>query len=137
MDQRAKITEFVIDQLDLNKHKTQIVYKRYFNSWWQNPRKKAAGGMRLTVQGYTFLKHAGLKEYKIDLNEEIIWNSRLIIDLDNLIDCPFYISKNSVFVFCERMAVQLVLFSGNIAKYRWAKKQQNKSSQKHLDNSPK
>jgi hypothetical protein len=37
--------------------------------------------------------------------------------MDQFIDCPFYLTKKAIFVYREKMAVQLVLFSGNIQKY--------------------
>jgi hypothetical protein len=37
--------------------------------------------------------------------------------MDQFIDCPFYLTKKAIFVYSEKMAVQLVLFSGNIQKY--------------------
>jgi hypothetical protein len=45
-------------------------------------------------------------------------------------DCPFYLNNKRIWVFGEKMAVQLVLFSGNIAKFqrareRFTEKQKN------------
>jgi hypothetical protein len=54
-------------------------------------------------------------------NQEIIW-------LDNFIDCPWFLTKKEIFVFGEKMAVQLVLFSGNIKKFAHAKAENLKSS---------
>jgi len=82
-----------------------------------NPRQKAKGGLRLTESGWDWLREADLKYYQIDLPKEIEWTNQLIIRLDQFIECPFYITKKAIYVFGERMAVQLVLFSGNIQKY--------------------
>jgi len=35
---------------------------------------------------------------------------------------PFYLTNKRIWVFGEKMAVQLVLFSGNIAKFHRAQK---------------
>ena len=62
-----------------------------------------------------------IKDYKIDLPKEIEWTNQLIIRMDQFIDCPFYLTKKAIYVFGEKMAVQLVLFSGNIQKYGLSK----------------
>jgi hypothetical protein len=40
-----------------------------------------------------------------------------MIWLDRFIDSPYYIDKNSIVVFKEKTAVQLILFNGDIQKY--------------------
>lgn len=115
MNQRNEITKYVLEQAGLPCDEKAV--KKTVAVWWQNPRKKSNGGLRLTEQGYGCLKKADIKDYQIDLPKDIEWTGRLIIRLDQFIDCPFYLTNKSIFVFSERMAVQLVLFSGNIQKY--------------------
>ena len=119
MDQRIEITRVVLESIGLDATAKRV--KETLPIWWQNPRKKESGGLRLTEQGYTCLKKADIKDYKIDLPKEIDWTNQLIIRLDQFIDCPFFLTKKSIYVFGERMAVQLVLFSGNIQKYGLSK----------------
>jgi hypothetical protein len=115
MDQRTEITRYVLQQAD--KPHDDAYVKKMLSAFWMNPRQKTKGGLRLTDSGWDWLRQADLKYYQIDLPKEIEWTNQLIIRLDQFIECPFYITKKSIYVFGERMAVQLVLFSGNIQKY--------------------
>lgn len=120
MNQRIEITKYVSSQLGLpTDDKTQ---KKVLGLWWRNPRTKTKGGFRLTEQGYEALKKAQIKDYEIAIpTKEVDWNNQLIIWLDKFVDCPFYITKNHIYVFGERMAVQLILFSGNVQKFGFAR----------------
>jgi hypothetical protein len=89
--------------------------------WWFNSRKKEQGGLRLTEKGCEALVNAGIKSYAISFENPIDMNNQFIIRLDQLMDCPFYITANAVHVFGEKMAVQLVLFSGDLKKFISAK----------------
>jgi hypothetical protein len=115
MDQRTEITRYVLQQA--GKPHDDAYVKKMLSAFWMNPRQKTKGGLRLTDSGWDWLRQADLKYYQIDLPKEIEWTNQLIIRLDQFIECPFYITKKSIYVFGERMAVQLVLFSGNIQKY--------------------
>jgi hypothetical protein len=115
MDQRTELTRYVLQQA--GKPHDDAYVKKMLPAFWMNPRQKAKGGLRLTESGWDWLREADLKYYQIDLPKEIEWTNQLIIRLDQFIECPFYITKKAIYVFGERMAVQLVLFSGNIQKY--------------------
>jgi hypothetical protein len=119
MDRRIELIRYVLQQA--NKPHDDAYVKKMFPAFWMNPRQKSKGGFRLTDSGWDWLKEADIKYYQIDIPKEVEWNNQLIIWLDQMIDCPFYLTKKSIFVFGERMAVQLVLFSGNIQKYGLAK----------------
>ena len=54
-------------------------------------------------------------------DEPVEYTSQLIIWLDQFINCPWYVTKKEIFVFNENMAIQLVLFSGNITRFTAAK----------------
>ena len=82
---------------------------------------KSAGGLKLTDEGYKSIKLAGIKEYKIRFEETMYFQNKHIIWLDNFIDCPWFLTNREVIVFSEKMAVQLVLFSGNIIRFTDAK----------------
>jgi hypothetical protein len=115
MDQRTEITRYVLQQAE--KPHDDAYVKKMLPAFWMNPRQKIKGGLRLTDSGWDWLRQADLKYYQIDLPKEVEWTNQLIIRLDQFIECPFYLTKKSIYVFGERMAVQLVLFSGNIQKY--------------------
>jgi hypothetical protein len=128
MNQKSELTKYIIKCLGLpDDTKT---FKRLYATFWVNPRQKPKGGLKLTETGFkTFEQH--IKSYRVDLEERNpTFDNNQILWLDKYIDCPFYIDRKSVYVFSERMAIQLVLFSGNLVKFGHAK---DKSSKKATD----
>lgn len=96
--------------------------KKIMPVWWNNPRTKPTGGLQLTELGFDSLTKADIKSHKIKTDSPIQYTSQLIIWMDNNIDCPFYITKKEIYVFGEHMAVQLILFSGDIVQLHSAAK---------------
>jgi hypothetical protein len=119
MKQKIEITKYVAEQLKLATDDRSI--KKIIPVFWQNPRDKEKGGLRLTDKGFESLKEADIKVHRVRFEEPVQYTNQLIIWLDNFIDCPWYVTNREIFVFSEKMAVQLVLFSGNIAKFSAAK----------------
>lgn len=119
MKPKIEITKYVAEQLQLVTDEKSI--KKLIPVFWQNPRDKEKGGLRLTDKGFESLKLADIKVHRVRFEEPVQYTNQLIIWLDNFIDCPWYITNREIFVFSEKMAVQLVLFSGNIAKFSAAK----------------
>ena len=60
------------------------------------------------------------KFYEVKFDEPIFFTNKLAIWIDRNLECPFYLTSKQIFVFGEKTAVQLVLFSGNIAKFQRA-----------------
>jgi hypothetical protein len=114
MNQKFEITRYVAEQCQLPTDEDSIKY--YLIQWWLNPRKKATGGLRLTDEGFDRVSEH-IKRHRVVIDGSIEYTNKVIIWLDNYIDSPWYVTDKEVFVFSERMAVQLVLFSGNIARY--------------------
>lgn len=100
---------------------TEERVRKTIPTWWYSTRQKEQGGLRLTEQGFEAFQKAGIKEYRVKFEDNIQFTNQLIIHLDQLIDSPFYLRNKEIYVFNEKMAVQLVLFSGNIQKYTLAK----------------
>jgi len=97
---------------------SDVNLKIHTKAWWQNTRAKETGGLRLTDEGFDFLKSKiDLHFYEIPLPKDIPITTESIIFLDNFITCPYYLSKNSIFVTEEKKAMELYLFSGDIRKY--------------------
>ena len=89
--------------------------KNYTTAWWQSNRTKAKGGLWLTEQGFEALKKADIKHYKIRFEQPLdSFENRFIIWLDNTIECPFFLTKWEIYVFGEKTAVQMILFSGDL-----------------------
>jgi len=119
MNLKNDLTKYVAEQLGLSTEEKSL--KKLTPVWWQNPRNKSKGGLRLTEKGFECLQQADIKAYKVRFEEPVHYTNQLIIWLDNFIDCPWYVTNKEIYVFGEKMAVQLVLFSGNIAKFGAAK----------------
>lgn len=92
--------------------------KLYLNQWWQSKRTKDEGGLRLSLNGYEFLvTELELKEYEIPFNEKIELSPQTIIFFDQFLDCPYFLTNQSLTVFNEKKAFELYMFSDDIRKY--------------------
>lgn len=115
MSQKIEITKKILEIIC--PENSEKYFKNCIQTWWTNPRQKEKGGLQLTAEGYSAFIKADIKPYHIGFTESPQYTSQLILRLDQLVDTPFYIGKKEVVVFDERMAVQLVLFSGNIFQF--------------------
>jgi len=115
----------VASQLGLDTDEKSI--KKYRRIWWYSTRSKDKGGLQLTEIGFDCLKQAGLQSYKIRFHDPMQYTNQEVIWLDNFIDCPWFLSNLNIQVFSESMAIQLVLFSGDIKKYVGARAKSLKS----------
>ena len=95
--------------------------QEHFKLWWKNTREKKEGGLRLTDEGYETLKKLEIASYEINFPADMTVTTQVIIFLDKFINCPYYLTKDSIIVTNERKAVELTLFSGNVRKYGIAK----------------
>lgn len=118
MNPKYEITKIVLNFLELDNSEEKV--KSTIPIWFVSSRNKARGGMQLTDQGFEALSKAEIKFYEIRLEEPITYNNEMVIWLDRNINCPFYLLKNKIYVSSEKMAIQLVLFSGNIDKFKRA-----------------
>lgn len=119
MEPKDTLTETLLTEMGMDVSAESI--KKYKKVFWKNPHKVGLRGMRLTDAGLVAFERANIKEYTIRVPKEIEWTNQLIIWLDNFIDCPYYISKKDLVVFSEKMAVQLVLYAGDLQKFGLAK----------------
>lgn len=120
MNPKHEITKVVLESLGLPADEKRI--KKTIPTWWFSTRIKDKGGLRLTEQGFDCLRKADIKCYEVKFDEPIVVTNELIIWIDQNIDCPFFLTNRQIWVFGERTAIQLVLFSGNIAKFHRAQK---------------
>ena len=126
MDSKTKITQAILETL--NPAYTSNDLKEALSLWWINQRKKTKGGLKLTKIGFDRLSQGGLKFYQIQIEKIELITNQFLIWLDRFIDCPFIIVQNKIFVSSEKMAVQLVLFSGDLLKFTSAKARSLKSA---------
>lgn len=90
----------------------------YSHKWWQSNRINKPNAFRLSDDGYEFLvKELELKEYEIPFTEPIELSPQTIIFLERYVDCPYYLTNQSITVFAERKGFELMLFSDDIRKF--------------------
>jgi hypothetical protein len=118
MDQKIAITKFVAEQSGLSTDPKSL--KRWTTQWWCNPRQKLKGGLKLTEEGFARLT-TQFDCHRIRLEEPIEYTNQMILRFDNWVTCPWYITNRDIFVFNDKTAVELVLFSGNIRRFFSAK----------------
>jgi hypothetical protein len=118
MNQKNEITAYIANQYNLATDKKSV--RNWIARWWYSTRKKSKGGLRLTDEGFLRMS-THFKPHKVELDADFDYTNQLIIRLDNFIDCPWYINSKNIYVFDDKMAVQLILFAGNIARFSNAK----------------
>jgi hypothetical protein len=102
----------------------------YTRTWWQSKNKKS---LRLTDKGYEFLvRELDLHEYEVPFTEPIELSPQTIIFLERYIDCPYFLTNQSITVFSEKKSFELYLFSDDIRKFGLVKAMNER--QKDLDN---
>ena len=122
-NQKIDITKYLAEHEGLSYDDPHL--KKLLAVIWQNPRIKEAGGLRLTEKGFEvmskYFKSHMIRFEDAQEKDRVKYTNQLILRLDNFIDCPWYINHRAVWVFSDKMAVQLVLFAGNIVKFTSAK----------------
>jgi hypothetical protein len=116
MNQKFELTKKLLPETISEKEVLQ-----FYNIWWKDPRAKKQGGLQLTKEGFEALKSLDIKSYRIKFDEAPPPTNQMTIWLHRFMDCPFYLTKKEIYVFGERLAVQLMLFSGNIEQYSRSK----------------
>lgn len=101
----------------------------YSKRWFVNNRRKDEGGLRLTDQGFEFIKETlELKVYEVPFPASLDLKPQVIVFLDRFIDCPYYLTEESITVLGERKAFELHLFSGDVRQYGLNKAMKRKAS---------
>jgi len=101
----------------------------YARKWFMNTRKKSQGGLRLTDDGLDFVKETlDLKVYEIAFPPSLDLKPQVILFLDKFIDCPYYLTPETILVLSERKAFELHLFSGDVRQYGLNKAMKRKNS---------
>ena len=73
-----------------------------------------------------------IKVYTIKFPAKIVFTPQTYLWLDEFVDCPYFVDKKQILVYTEKMALQLMMFAGDVTKYGLARamsKADNKESQ--------
>ena len=101
-----------------NKSTDDANIKHHMYKWWQSHRSKESGGLRLSDDGFDFLTNElEIKMYDVPFTEPIELSPQTIIFFDRNMDCPYYLTNQSISVFSERKSFELYMFSDDIRKY--------------------
>lgn len=113
---RDTLTKIFLQQW--GKSTDDVNMKLFSRKWWQSTRVNKQTAFRLSEEGYEFLiKELDLKEYEIPFTEPIELSPQTIVFLERYIDCPYYLTTQSITVFSERKSFELYLFSDDIRKF--------------------
>ena len=86
--------------------------------WWQSNRANKPYAFRLSDDGFEFLTNEiDVKMYEIPFTESIELSPQTILFLEKYVDCPYYLTNQSISVFSERKSFELMLFSDDIRKF--------------------
>jgi hypothetical protein len=113
---RDTLTKIFLQQWGKSIDETNV--NMYSRTWWQSNRTNKQNAFRLSDKGYEFLvSELELKEYEIPFTEPIELSPQTIIFLERYIDCPYYLTNQSITVFSEKKSFELYLFSDDIRKF--------------------
>ena len=99
---------------------TPRLLKNLQKCWWLNLRSGEDRSFGLTDEGYNIASKY-ITFYKVNFPEDVVISNQTIIWMDRYIDCPYYLKGRSLFVSREKVAVQLILFDGDINRFGKAK----------------
>ena len=129
MDTKTAYTRTFMDLLELPIHDESI--KTNYYTWWQNVRESyQARSLRLTKAGLGVINTLDIKTYTIKFPEKIVFTPQTYLWLDEFVDCPYYVDKKQIHVTLEKMALQLMMFAGDITKYGLARAMSKVDDQK-------
>jgi len=113
---RDTLTRIFLQQW--GKSADDVNMKLFSRKWWQSTRAGKQTNFRLSEEGYEFLvNELELKEYEIPFTEPIELSPQTIIFLERYVDCPYYLTTQSIKVFSERKSFEMYLFSDDIRKF--------------------
>jgi hypothetical protein len=129
MDVKTAYTRTFMQLLNQPAHEETL--KTYYYTWWQNVRESyQARSLRMTKSGLEVLKKLEIKTYSIKFPDKIIFTPQTFLWLDEYVDCPYFVDKKQIVVSMERMALQLMMFAGDVTKYGLARAMSKLDEQK-------
>jgi hypothetical protein len=127
---RDTLTKIFLAQWGKGTDETNV--KLYSRVWWQSTRVGKQNAFRLSEAGFEFLTtELDLKCYEIPFTEQIELSPQTIVFLERYVDCPYFLTSQSITVFSERKSFELMLFSDDIRRFGLIKAMTER--QKELD----
>ena len=120
MDRKTAYTRTLMQLLEQPIHEESV--KTNYYTWWQNVRESyQARSLRLTKIGLETIKKLDIKTYEIKFPDKIIFTPQTYLWLDEFVDCPYFVDKKQIIVTMEKMALQMMMFAGDVTKYGLAR----------------
>ena len=66
----------------------------------------------------------------VQFPDKIIFTPQTYLWLDEFVDCPYFVDKKKIIVTMEKMALQLMMFAGDVTKYGLARAMSKADEQK-------
>ena len=113
---RDTLTKIFLAQWGKGTDETNV--KMYSRTWWQSTMVGKQNAFRLSEAGFEFLTtELDLKCYEIPFTEQIELSPQTIVFLERYVDCPYFLTSQSITVFSERKSFELMLFSDDIRRF--------------------
>ena len=111
-----KLTKINLSKLVISNSNLDISESNLVKLMFRNFVKDDAR-FQLTYKGFQFLKHAGIKAYKIKIKSKL--SIKAIINIDRACPCPYYISPKTMYVvmFAQKPAVILQMLDGDAEQF--------------------
>ena len=120
MDRKTAYTRTFMELLEQPIHDETV--KNAYYSWWQNVRESyQARSLSLTKIGLQTVEKLDIKTYEIKFPDKIIFTPQTYLWLDEFVDCPYFVDKKQIIVTMEKMALQMMMFAGDVTKYGLAR----------------
>ena len=84
----------------------------------------------MTKIGLEAVNKLEIKTYDIKFPDKIIFTPQTYLWLDEFVDCPYFVDKKKIVVTMEKMALQLMMFAGDVTKYGLARAMSKLDEQK-------
>ena len=118
MDTKTAYTRTFMGLLEQPIHDESV--KTNYYTWWQNVREI----------GLDTVVRLDIKTYEIKFPDKIIFTPQTYLWLDEFVDCPYFVDKKKIIVTMEKMALQLMMFAGDVTKYGLARAMSKMDEQK-------
>lgn len=110
--------------------KIKQIYCQTWSIWRNN------NALRITKFGLEWLQKY-IKFYRIDFSNQVKlpFTNKLLLLLSRHIECPYYLDEDSIWVSTEKVAVQLILFNGDLEKFCILAEKNHREALTSADNS--
>ena len=95
-----------IDELTIAQHKLK---------WWAIPRNKGKYGLRLSLSGFEIFNKFEVQSYDIRYTTPLTLID--LIKLDNIIEMPYFLTKEKLHTTNSKVFTELTLYSNNLKRY--------------------